>query len=179
MVFIDRLLLTLLCIFALVFAIFFLNLSLHLDNFNYILRQFLNFNYLKYFLVAFSSIGFLQFFFNSRFLIFLFKLKAKDPFLELRSRFGKICVSLKAIQTVAENVVKNAEEVLNLTVKVSASKNKNSVLIGLKLVLDGKAPMQELVSTFQQQIKEKVKEITGIDVEEVLVYIDQVGKGNF
>ncbi len=89
-----------------------------------------------------------------------------------QTQLGEVRISVVTLQNIAERVVKSIEGVKEVKTR-SLFINDGAVMI-LNLVVATDIKIPELVVKVQKLVKDEVESVTGINVAEVKVYIDNV-----
>ncbi|MDI6602128.1 MAG: alkaline shock response membrane anchor protein AmaP [Thermoanaerobacteraceae bacterium] len=89
-----------------------------------------------------------------------------------QTQLGEVRISLVTLQNIAEKAVKGIEGVKE--VKTKALFINDGVVMILNLVVATDIKIPELVIKVQKLVKEEIESVTGINVTEVRVYIDNV-----
>jgi Protein of unknown function (DUF322). len=89
-----------------------------------------------------------------------------------QTQLGEVRISLVTLENISEKVVKGIDGVRE--VKTKALFINDGAVIVLNLIVATEIKIPELVVKIQKLVKEQVEAITGINVAEVKVYIDNV-----
>lgn len=103
----------------------------------------------------------------------LMKDRAMDPGVDRQTEIGHIRISLKTIESLAVKAARRVRGIRDLTARVRYSEHHSSVGIGMKIIVDGETPIQELSEQLQLTVKEQVEKIAGVGVDQVSVYVAQ------
>lgn len=99
-----------------------------------------------------------------------------DPGIDRTTEIGEIRISIYAIEEIAMSAGKTVKGVHDLAARVYLDEKESTVRIGLKMIVDGKTPLQQLSETLQQTVKEKVENVAGVEVDQVSVYVSRTKK---
>lgn len=91
---------------------------------------------------------------------------------------GSIHISLTTIEEIVISSAKRVKGVHDLTARVYFDVERSMLSIGLKMVIDGKIPIQSLSKELQEVVKNQVEKIAGVEVDQVSVYIAQTKKSS-
>ncbi len=89
-----------------------------------------------------------------------------------QTQLGEVRISVITLQNIAERAVKGIEGVKE--VKSRALLNNDGAVMKINLVVATNIKLPELVVEVQKLVKNEVESVTGINVAEVKVYIDNV-----
>ncbi|SEN22588.1 alkaline shock response membrane anchor protein AmaP [Lihuaxuella thermophila] len=103
----------------------------------------------------------------------LMKKRALDPGVDRETEIGHIRISLKTIESLAVRAARKVRGIRDLTARVRHNGDHSSVGIGMKIIVDGERPIQELSEQLQLTVKEQVEKIAGVGVDQVSVYVAQ------
>lgn len=123
---------------------------------------------------AVAGVSLFAFLISLRFAWFgLIRKKEVDPGVERETEMGHIRISLKTIESLAVKSARRVRGIRDLTARVRHHDNQSSIGIGLKIIVDGETPIQNLSEQLQLTVKEQVEKIAGISVDQVSVYVAQ------
>lgn len=88
----------------------------------------------------------------------------------LKNENGQLMISRETIDNMVKNAVIGFENVKNCNTKINVNE-QNQLMITLFLTVNGNVVIKELASNLQTKIKEEVKKISDLDVQEVNVKI--------
>ena len=91
----------------------------------------------------------------------------------LANESGKLMISKETIDDLANGVIKQSKLVKEATTKVEFDK-ENNISIFVYLVVSSDAIIKDLSTDLQDQIKNKVKDATDLDVKEVNITIKKI-----
>lgn len=109
--------------------------------------------------------------------LFLSLARGKEsPGVDRLTEVGHIHISLNTLESLAVKAAWRIQGIRELTARVRH--DGTSVGVGLKLVVEGDRPIQELSEELQQAVKVYLEEIAGVSVNQVSVYITDTEKPN-
>ena len=97
------------------------------------------------------------------------ELKDKEGVL-LANENGKLMISKETIQNIVDGVTKEYKGTKDVSSKVMLDKN-NNVNIYINLIVEANTIIKDLSAELQNEIKDKVKKITDLEVKEVNITI--------
>lgn len=104
-------------------------------------------------------------------IIWLSHNRDREDGVDRMTEFGHIRISLKTLESLALQAGNDIKGIHELSARVKHDSTHSSVGIGLKLTVDGDIPIQVLSEQLQQTVKTYVEEITGVNVNNISVYI--------
>ncbi len=129
--------------------------------------------YLKWGIIGISLLLFL---FSLRVLFVSLAREKDSPGVDRLTEVGHVHISLSTLESLAVKAAWRVQGIRDLTARVRH--DGSSVGIGLKLVVDGERPIQELSEELQQAVKIYLEEIAGVSVNQVSVYVTDTEKPN-
>ncbi len=99
-----------------------------------------------------------------------------DKGIDQETEIGNVHISLTTIEEIVISSAQRVKGVHDLTARVYYDKENSSLSIGLKMVIDGKIPIQSLSKELQQVVKDQVETIAGVEVDQVSIYVAQTKK---
>lgn len=90
---------------------------------------------------------------------------------------GEIKISLETIQNITENTIRRINGIRDS--KITVKSKDNSVLIVLKLVVQQDLILPALTEEVQNSVKSRVEEISGVQVREIKVLVENIAEGNY
>ena len=97
------------------------------------------------------------------------KLKEAQGIL-LKNENGELMISKESIDNMVKNAVSGFENVKDCNTKIDVN-SENQIIITLLLVVNENVVIKDLASNLQTKVKEEVKKISDLDVQEVNVKI--------
>lgn len=97
------------------------------------------------------------------------KLKEAQGIL-LKNENGELMISKESIDNMVKNAVSGFENVKDCNTKIDVN-SENQIIITLLLVVNENVVIKDLASNLQAKVKEEVKKISDLDVQEVNVKI--------
>ena len=97
------------------------------------------------------------------------KLKEAQGIL-LKNENGELMISKETIDNMVKNAVSGFENVKDCNTKIDVN-SENQIIITLLLVVNENVVIKDLASNLQTKVKEEVKKISDLDVQEVNVKI--------
>lgn len=97
------------------------------------------------------------------------KLKESQGIL-LKNENGELMISKDSIENMVKNAVSGFENVKECTPKIDVN-SENHIIITLLLVVNENVVIKDLASNLQSKVKEEIKKISDLDVQEVNVKI--------
>ena len=88
----------------------------------------------------------------------------------LANENGKLMISKETIQNIVDGVTKEYKGTIDVSSKVMLDKN-NNVNIYINLIVESNTIIKDLSAELQNEIKDKVKKITDLEVKEVNITI--------
>ena len=107
-----------------------------------------------------------------RFLLYGLKSKQLPETTVRDGELGKICITLNAIESLVQKVIRDIENVKDSKIKIK--KQENGVSIVLKLTVNYDVVIPEITSELQKTIKDYIETTAGILVKDVCISIDNV-----
>lgn len=95
----------------------------------------------------------------------------------LKNENGQLMISKETIDNIVKNAVTGFENVKECHTKIDVS-SENQLKITLLLTANGNVVIKELASNLQTRIKEEVKKVSDLDVEEVNVKVTGIQERN-
>lgn len=103
---------------------------------------------------------------------------SSDKGIDQETEIGSIHISLTTIEEIVISSAKRVKGVHDLTARVYYDREESNLSIGLKMVIDGKIPIQSLSEELQKVVKNHVETIAGVEVDQVSIYIAQTKKSS-
>lgn len=97
------------------------------------------------------------------------KLKESQGIL-LKNENGELMISKDSIENMVKNAVSGFENVKECNTKIDVN-SENHIIITLLLVVNENVVIKDLASNLQSKVKEEIKKISDLDVQEVNVKI--------
>lgn len=99
-----------------------------------------------------------------------------DNGIDQETEIGSVHISLLTIEEIVIRSAKRVKGVHDLKARVYYDPKESNLSIGLKIIIDGKTPIQSLSEELQRVVKEQVETIAGVDVDQVSVFVAQTKK---
>ncbi|RAL26560.1 alkaline shock response membrane anchor protein AmaP [Thermoflavimicrobium daqui] len=103
---------------------------------------------------------------------------SKDAGVDRVTEIGNIRISLETIENVAVKSARRVRGVRDLTARIRHDAKTSTVDIGLKIIVDGEIPIQEVSEQLQRTVKDQVETIAGVHVDQVPVYVAKTIQAN-
>jgi uncharacterized alkaline shock family protein YloU len=171
----DRILLTLYSFVILVLSLGLLGVSLRFIRISDIASSIEDLEYGWPFIVTTLIVSLFFILTSLRFLTAGFIRSKPSSTLLKATDLGMIRVSISTLDTLAQKAVRSFNEVKD--VKSIIIPEQNGIITMLKIVIMPDVKMPELTQRIQQHVKEYIEELSGINVREVQVYIDNLLTG--
>lgn len=98
----------------------------------------------------------------------------KDNLL-LKNENGKLIITKVTIENLVNNVIKSFASVQEVKTKVKFNK-ENNIVINIVLLLKNQATMNELSNNIQSKIKDTIKKVSDLNVQEINIKIKNIEK---
>lgn len=90
-----------------------------------------------------------------------------------RNELGEMRTSITTFETIASKTVQKVEGVRDSQVRLKISEVDGHQFF-IKVVVDGEVPIPQITEQIQRDVKEKVEEITGVQIHQISVLISDV-----
>ncbi|SFJ31070.1 alkaline shock response membrane anchor protein AmaP [Thermoflavimicrobium dichotomicum] len=94
------------------------------------------------------------------------------------TEIGNIRISLETIENIAVKAARRVKGVRDLSARIRHNIKTSSVDIGLKIIVDGETPIQQVSEQLQRTVKDQVETIAGVAVDQVPVYVAKTIQAN-
>ncbi len=93
------------------------------------------------------------------------------------TEIGNIRISLETIENIALKAAKRVKGVRDLSARIRHDLKNSTVNIGLRVVVDGETPVQEISEQLQHTVKSQVEKLTGVNVDQVPIFVAKTIQG--
>lgn len=168
MKFLDKLLITILSLFAIFLSFFFIIISIKIISPQYLITS-LSVIYGRW-ETGVSGLVLLILCFSILFNVL--KSKRLPETIVRDSELGKVCITLSAVESIVQKVLKDLEDVKESRIYIK--KQEDGVSITLKITVNFDVIIPELTSELQTTIKNYVESTAGISVKNVSISVNNV-----
>lgn len=123
--------------------------------------------------IALISISLILALVSLRFLFFGWSRNSAPVTINMRNELGEMRTSITTFETIARKVIHSISGVKESQVRLKVSEIDGHQFF-IKVVVDGEVPIPQLTEHIQREVKKKVEEITGVDIQQVSVLISDV-----
>ena len=92
-----------------------------------------------------------------------------------QSEIGEIKISMETLENLVTKITSRVKGVRELKAKVKPEED-GSMAVLVKIVFDGETPIPQITKEIQDNVKERLEEITGIQVGQVHVVVSNVSQ---